>query len=50
MGKQFPGQRHLASVVAASIGGGTHTVVIGDESMADMESWAAKTFGSAGLS
>jgi hypothetical protein len=49
MGKQFPGQLHLAGVVAAGIGGGTHTVVVGYESMAEMESWAAKASSSAGF-
>ena len=51
MGKQFPRQPHLAGAgAAAGIGGGTHTVVIGDENMAEMASWAAKASGSAGFS
>ena len=50
MGKQFPGQLQITGVVAAGIGGGTHTVVICDESMAEMESWAAKASRSAGFS
>lgn len=47
--KNFPGQMHLGQVIAAGIGAGSHGVVIGFESFAEMESWNEAVGGSAGL-
>ena len=38
-GQKFPGQLHLSQTVAAGIGGGSHVVTIGFESLAEMEKW-----------
>jgi hypothetical protein len=38
-GKNFPGQVHLTSVVAAGISPVTHGIVVGHESQAEMEKW-----------
>lgn len=46
-GKKFPGQVHLAGVLAAGISPLTHTVSVGYSSEAEMEAWSASLMGNA---
>jgi hypothetical protein len=46
-GKRFPGQVHLASVVAAGMSPLTHNIVVGYASEAEMEKWVDSLAGNA---
>jgi hypothetical protein len=46
-GKKFPGQAHLAGVVASGISSVTHTINVGYASEAEMETWADPLVGNA---
>jgi hypothetical protein len=48
-GQKFPGQLHLLQTIAAGLGGGSHVVNIGFESLAEMEKWNEMTAASAEL-
>lgn len=49
-GKKFPGQMMLGQTMAAGAGSGSHVVVIGFESLTEMEKWNEMVSGTAGLS
>ena len=38
-GKRFPGQVHVVATVAAGDSSTTHSIIVGYESMAEMETW-----------
>jgi hypothetical protein len=46
-GKQFPGQLSLVRTVAAGTGAGSHTVIMGFESLTEMEQWNQMSAGAA---
>jgi len=48
-GKKFPGQLSLARTVAAGAGAGSHAVIMGFESLAEMEQWNEMSGSSVGL-
>lgn len=48
-GKKFPGQLSLARTVAAGAGASSHAVIMGFESLTEMEQWNAVSAGSASL-
>lgn len=49
MGKKFPGQLSLARTVAAGMGASSHAVIMGFESLTEMEQWNATSAGSVSL-
>jgi hypothetical protein len=48
-GKKFPGQLHVVAVVAGGLNAGSHAIVLGYESFAEMEAWGDTIGGSAAI-